>query len=171
MPHHMQLWLMSVWNRCVQTKLLLPFSLDIAVTVQRCTVQFLFKSLMPSMQTRLSQLVAFSQQQLFWPLRYRVFIKYCVFFENLKLFRTLAFLCFPPVSVCVHTRQVEHQRCRRTGRVQKNPEILRKNTLFNEHTVIVCGKLRKNTTFRQLAYVAFLKGQQYQKLFRIAIFQ
>ena len=35
---------------------------------------------------------------------YRVFIKYCVFFsEDFKIFRTLAFLCFPSVSVCVHT--------------------------------------------------------------------
>ena len=34
---------------------------------------------------------------------YRVFIKYCVFSEFFQLFRTLAFLCFPSVSVCVHT--------------------------------------------------------------------
>ena len=42
--------------------------------------------------------------------RYRVFIKYCVFSEDFKIFRTLAFLCFPSVSVCVHThtRRVEH---------------------------------------------------------------
>ena len=33
---------------------------------------------------------------------YRVFIKYCVFFQYLKIFRTLALLCFPSVSVCVH---------------------------------------------------------------------
>ena len=32
------------------------------------------------------------------------------------------------VSVCTHTRQVEHQRCSRTGRVQKIQKILRKNT-------------------------------------------
>ena len=30
------------------------------------------------------------------------------------------------VSVCTHTRQVEHQRCSRTGRVQKNHKIFRK---------------------------------------------
>ena len=37
-------------------------------------------------------------------LRYRVFIKYRGFFsEVLKIFRTLAFLCFPSVSVCVQT--------------------------------------------------------------------
>ena len=60
------------------------------------------------------------------------------FFEDFKIFRTLAFLCFLSVSVCVHTytRQVEHQRCSRTGRVQKKHKILRKNTIFNEHTVV-----------------------------------
>ena len=39
------------------------------------------------------------------------------------------------ISVCTHTRQVEHQRCSRTGRVQKNYNILRKNTIFYEHPV------------------------------------
>ena len=34
---------------------------------------------------------------------YRVFIKYCVFLEDFRIFKTLAFLCFPSVSVCVHT--------------------------------------------------------------------
>ena len=29
---------------------------------------------------------------------YRVFIKYCVFAEDFKIFRTLAFLCLPSVS-------------------------------------------------------------------------
>ena len=33
---------------------------------------------------------------------YRVFIEYCVFFDYIKIFRTLAFLCFPSMSVCVH---------------------------------------------------------------------
>ena len=33
------------------------------------------------------------------------------------------------------TRQVKHQHCRRTGRVQKGHKILRKNTIFNEHPV------------------------------------
>ena len=54
---------------------------------------------------------------------YRVFIKYCVFFEDFKIFRILF---FSVVSVCTHTRQVENQRCCRTGRVQKNHKILRK---------------------------------------------
>ena len=35
--------------------------------------------------------------------RYRVFIKYCVFSGDFKIFRTLAFLCSPSVSVCLHT--------------------------------------------------------------------
>ena len=52
---------------------------------------------------------------------YRVFIKYCgVFLEYFKIFRTLF---SPGVSVCTHTRQVEHQRRSRTGRVQKNPKF------------------------------------------------
>ena len=35
--------------------------------------------------------------------RYNVFINYCVFFDDFKIFWTLASLCFPLVSVCVHT--------------------------------------------------------------------
>ena len=35
---------------------------------------------------------------------YRVFIKYCVFSEDFKILRTLAFLYFPSVSVCAHTQ-------------------------------------------------------------------
>ena len=41
------------------------------------------------------------------------------------------------VSVCTHSRQVEHQRCSRTCWVQKNQKILRKNTIFNEHPVLL----------------------------------
>ena len=58
-----------------------------------------------------------------------MFINYCVFFEDFEIFQTLAFLCFPSVSVCVH------QICSRTGRFQKNSKILRKNTIINEHPV------------------------------------
>ena len=54
------------------------------------------------------------------------------FFEDFEIFRTLFSL---GVSVCTHTRQVEHQRSSRTGRVQKNSDILRKNTIINEHPV------------------------------------
>ena len=36
-----------------------------------------------------------------------------------------------------HIRQVEHQCCSRTGRIQKNHNILKKkNTIFNEHPVV-----------------------------------
>ena len=65
--------------------------------------------------------------------RYRVFIKYCVFFEYFKIFRTLFSL---GVCVCTHTRQVEHQRYSRTCRVKKNHKCLMKNTIFNEHPVV-----------------------------------
>ena len=58
-----------------------------------------------------------------WSKRYRVFIKYCVFSELSKIFWTLFSL---GVSVCTHNRQVKNQRYRRTGRVQKNHNILRK---------------------------------------------
>ena len=58
---------------------------------------------------------------------YRVFIKYCVFFVRLENIPdsglSLFSLC---VSVCTPTRQVKHQRCSRTGRVQKNHKVLRK---------------------------------------------
>ena len=41
------------------------------------------------------------------------------------------------VSVCTQTRQVEYQRCSRTGRVQKNHNIFRKkHTIFYEHPVL-----------------------------------
>ena len=59
---------------------------------------------------------------------YWVFIIYCVFSQILiYIFRTLFSL---DVSVCTHTWQVEHQRCGRTGRVQKIQKNLRKNTIF-----------------------------------------
>ena len=63
---------------------------------------------------------------------YRVFIKYCFFSKDFRIFRTLFSL---GVSVNTQTRQVKHQHCRRTGRVQKGHKILRKNTIFNEHPV------------------------------------
>ena len=58
--------------------------------------------------------------------KYRVFIKYCVFSKIFKY----SGLCFPSVSVCTHTSQVEHQCCSRTGRVQKIHKILRKKHNF-----------------------------------------
>ena len=69
---------------------------------------------------------------------YRVLIKHCGFFDDFEWNILDSWL--PPfslgVSVCIQTRQVEHQRCRRTGRVQKNHKILRKNTIITEHPVL-----------------------------------
>ena len=66
---------------------------------------------------------------------YRVFIKYCVFSKILKYIPDSALSWFPlSVSVCTQW-QVKNQRCSRTCRVQKNHNILRKNTIFNEHPV------------------------------------
>ena len=55
---------------------------------------------------RAPQICVGSKIYLYVVLKYRVFIK-CCFFEDFKIFQNLAFLCFPSVSVCVHTRQVE----------------------------------------------------------------
>ena len=67
--------------------------------------------------------------------KYRVFIKYCVFKKIFKFILDSGLSRFPlGVSVCTQW-QVEHQRCSRTGRVQKNHNIVRKNTIFNEHPV------------------------------------
>ena len=71
---------------------------------------------------------------------YRVFIKYCVFFEDFKIYSGPWPLSVSPrcsgVSVCTQW-QVKHQRCSRSCRVQKNHNILRKDTIFNEHTVFL----------------------------------
>ena len=56
---------------------------------------------------------------------YRVFIKYCAFSKILKYSGRLLSLFSLGPSVCTRTRQVEHQRHSRTGRVQKNHKILR----------------------------------------------
>ena len=58
---------------------------------------------------------------------YRVFVKYCVFSEDFKNIPDSGLSLFSlGVSVCTHTRQAEHQCCSRSGRVQKNPNILMK---------------------------------------------
>ena len=63
---------------------------------------------------------------------YRVFIKYCVFFEDFKIFRSLFSL---GVNVC-HTHQAG-----RTPALQQNWQNLeksqnyKKNTIINEHPV------------------------------------
>ena len=65
------------------------------------------------------------------------------------------------VSVCTHTRQVEHQRCSRTGRVQKNHKTLRKNTIFNEHPVPYVD-IPKLYTYRheELSKYAFIRKNE-----------
>ena len=70
---------------------------------------------------------------------YRVFIKYSVFSKILKYIPDSGLSRFP-LSVCTQW-QVKHQRCSKTCRVQENHNILRKNTIFNEHPVIQSYKL------------------------------
>ena len=58
------------------------------------------------------------------------------FSKILKYSGVLPFSVFPRCQyMCTHTRHVEHQRCSRTRRFQKNRKILRKNTIFNEQPV------------------------------------
>ena len=63
-----------------------------------------------------------------------MFIEYCVISKILKYIPDSGLSRFPlGFSVCTQW-QVKHQRCSsRTCRVQKNHNILRKNTLFIEH--------------------------------------
>ena len=79
---------------------------------------------------------------------YRVFIKYCVFSKILKYIPDSGLSrFFLGVYTGLHAWttkwQVEHQRCSRIGRVKKNHNILRKNAIFNEHTV--CERLLLNS--------------------------
>ena len=86
-------------------------------------------------------------------------IKYCVFSKNLKYIPNFGFSRFPiVVSVCTQW-QVKHQRCSRTGRVQKNHNILRKNTIFNEHPVYL-------NYVRDISppYILFRSSAPYQRL-------
>ena len=74
---------------------------------------------------------------------YRVFIKNCVFSKILKYIPDSGLSRFPlGVNECTQW-QVKHQCCSsRTCRVQKNHNILGKNTIFNEHPVyeeVGCG--------------------------------
>ena len=61
---------------------------------------------------------------------YRVFIKYCVFLKDFKILRTLAFLCFLSVSVCVHTPGT-HQ-AGRTPALQQNWQSSENSKNFKE---------------------------------------
>ena len=61
---------------------------------------------------------------------YLVFIEYCVISKILKYIPDSGLSRFPlGVSVCTQW-QVKHQRFRRTDRVQKNHNILKKNTIY-----------------------------------------
>ena len=94
---------------------------------------------------------------------YRVFIRYC-FFKILKYSGLLPFLCFSSVSVCTHARQVEHQRCSRTGRVKKNHKILR-NTLFIEYPVSICVYIHMYRVF--IKYCLFF--QEFSKVCHLSL--
>ena len=60
------------------------------------------------------------------PLTYNtVFIKYCFFRRFYNIPDSCLSLFSLGLSVCTHTRQVEHHGCSRTGNVQKNHKILR----------------------------------------------
>ena len=54
-------------------------------------------------------------------------IKYCVFSKDFRLFRTLVLLCFPSVSVCVHTHQAG-----RTPALDQNSQSSEKSQNFKE---------------------------------------
>ena len=58
---------------------------------------------------------------------YRVFIKYCVFSEDFKIFRTLAFPCLPSVSVRVYIHQAG-----RTPALQQNWQSSEKSQNLKE---------------------------------------
>ena len=61
-----------------------------------------------------------------------------VFFSKILKYIPDSGLYRVPLGVSVCTQwQVKHQRCCRTCRVEKNNNILRKNTIFNEHPVYV----------------------------------
>ena len=71
------------------------------------------------------------------------------------------------VSVCTHTRQVEHQRCSRTGRVQKIQQNLRKNTIFHEHTVHKYMKALKSLLIVIIRSLTFVYCQMILFYFRL----
>ena len=69
--------------------------------------------------------------------RYSLLIKYCVFFEDFKIFRTLAFLCFVSVSVCV----VYTQQAGRPQALQQNWQSSEKSQNFKEKTQYLMNTL------------------------------
>ena len=74
-------------------------------TLSRCLQPF-FSNFIPFIWCLIRLLQAHRSLWLLWKLicfLYRVFIKYCVLFQDFKIFRSLVYLCFPSMSVCVHT--------------------------------------------------------------------
>ena len=57
------------------------------------------------------------------------------FFEDLKIFGTLAFLCFPSVSVCITHQAGRTPELQQKWQSSEKSQILRKNTIINEHPV------------------------------------
>ena len=69
---------------------------------------------------------------------YRVFIKYCVFFDDFKIFWTLAFLCFPSVSVCAQTKQITSAAAE-LAEFRNITKFQGKNIICYEHPVYEYG--------------------------------
>ena len=79
----------------------------------------------------------------------RVFIKYCVISKDFRTFWTLVVLCFPLVSVCVHTPG--RQNSSAAAELEESRKITKskgKNTIFYEHPV---PGLRIQSTFGRTA--------------------
>ena len=67
-----------------------------------------------------------------------------VFFSKISKYIPDSGLSLFPLGVSVCTQwQVKNQRCSRTVRDQKNHNILRKNTIFNEHPVSHLASFRR----------------------------
>ena len=77
---------------------------------------------------------------------YRVFIKYCVFSKDFKLFRTLAFICFPSWSVCVNIPG------RKNTSAAAELAELRKITKLKDKTQYLMNTLYLNTVHPKMSY-------------------
>ena len=81
---------------------------------------------------------------------YRVFIKYCVFSKILKDIPDSGLYRFPlVVSVCTQW-QVKPQCLQQNLQSSENHNILRKNTIFNEHPV--SHKMDEKSNLYRLLY-------------------
>ena len=98
--------LASIWASTLPHSMNWSIRLRIELSCNSCSGRFfLFSSgvKLVHSEVRLYMYLALNIYMLVGEVIYRVFIKYCVFSKDFKIFRTLAFLCFPLVSVCVHT--------------------------------------------------------------------